>query len=288
MARIACSPITWTGTLYENVLDDVAGAGYAGVEAHVAEIEAHSRQPARLRALLDVRQLALSSVPFTGWYFDRELWPEERERLRRLTDFAAEVGGEGTIVVFRTVPNPARRDMVAGHPPLLPLDANRLERLSDVLNRYCDVCAGAGLRGALANRVGTFIETPDELEAVAERTEASLVWLAPDLGHWAYAGGDPAALVRVHRDRIVYPRLKGFDQAVFEHTREERLGVGAFVHNGGFTELGAGTVDLEQVLQPLLGAEYDGWLCVEIELTTSTPRESATISRDFLRQRLHW
>ncbi|MDQ3701449.1 MAG: xylose isomerase, partial [Chloroflexota bacterium] len=60
------------------------------------------------------------------------------------------------------------------------------------------------------------------------------------------------------------------------------------VQNGGFTELGAGSVDVDQALQPLLRAEYDGWLCVELELTTSTPRESATTSRDFLRQRLHW
>ncbi len=287
MARIACSPLTWTGALYEHVLDDVAGAGYAGVEGNGPAVEAFSRQPGRLRALLEDRLLDLTAVPFVGWYFEREAWPEELERLRRLADFVAEVESGG-IVVFRTMPHPARRDMVAGQAPLLPLDASRLGRLAETLNRYCDVCTDFGLRGVLANRVGSFIETPDELEAVVERTEGSLVGLGPDLGHWAYAGGDPAALLRDHSDRMVYPRLKDFDRAVFDQTCAERRGLASFVQAGGFTELGAGSLDFERILRPLTDADYDGWLCVELEATTRTPRESATISRDFLRDRLHW
>ncbi|MGH2353439.1 MAG: sugar phosphate isomerase/epimerase family protein, partial [Chloroflexota bacterium] len=201
MARVACSPLTWIGVRYEQVLDDVAGAGYAGVEAHRLSIEAFATQPGRLRALLEERSLTLTAVPFAGWYFERDQQNEELERLRRLADFVAEVVGQG-IVVFRTVPHPARRDMMAGQPPLLPLDEDRLGYLAEALNRSCDLCRDFGLRGALANRVGSFIETPDEFEAVVERTEPDLVWLAPDLGHWAYAGGDPAALVRTQRPRI--------------------------------------------------------------------------------------
>jgi inosose dehydratase len=288
MARVACSPLNWHGVLYEHVLDDVAGAGYAGVEAHSQALTDFARQAPRLRGLLDDRTLTLTAVPFTGTYFEREEWKDEVERLRRVADFLAEASTEG-IVVFRTVPHPARRDMQAGQPPLLPLDANRMGRLAETLNRYGDLCLSFGLRGAVANRVGSYLETPDEMEAVLERTEPDLVRLAPDVGHWVYAGGAPATLIRTHRDRLLYPRLKDFDRAVFDKTCEEHLGFPSFVRAGGFKELGAGDLDLAAELMPLENAEWDGWVCVELEMSeTHTPRESATISRDYLREHLHW
>ncbi|HEX2033257.1 MAG TPA: sugar phosphate isomerase/epimerase [Chloroflexota bacterium] len=287
MARIACSPLTWTDVLYEHVLDDVAGAGYGGVEASTTAMEAFARQMGRLRALLEERSLTLTAVPFSATYFERDQRQEELEHLRRLADFLAEVAGQG-FVVCRTVPHPARRDLVAGQPPLLPLDPYRLGHLCESLNRYGDLCAGFGLRAVIANRVGSYLEAPDELEAVLEQTEPELVGFAPDIGHWTYAGGDPAALVRAHRERIIYPRLKDFDQAVFEQVKGAHQGIADFVRAGGFKELGAGSLDLRAVLLPLVEADYDGWLCVELELTERTPRESATISREFLGEQFHW
>jgi inosose dehydratase len=287
MAQVACSPLTWGATLYEHYLDDAAGAGYGGAEAHTAAIDTFARQPGRLRALLEERTLALTGAHFAGTYFDREQWPAELERLRRLADLMAEASSAGT-VVFRTVPHPARRDMVAGQPPLLPLDANRMGYLAETLNRYCDLCASFGIKGAVANRVGSYLEAPDEVEVALERTEPELVAFAPDVGHWAYAGGDPVALVRAHRERITYPRLKDFDRAVYQRTVEERLGFASFARAGGFKELGAGGLDLEGTLLPLENAKYAGWVCVELELTEQTPRESATVSREWLREHLHW
>jgi len=288
MARVACSPLNWTDPLYEHVLDGVAGAGYAGVEAHRQALADFAGQPGRLRGLLEERSLTLTAVPFAATYFEREEWKDEAERLRRLADFLAEVTPEG-IIVFRTVPHPARRDMQAGVPPLLPLDSNRMGYLAETLNRYGDVCLSFGLRAAVANRVGSFLETPDEMNAVLERTEPELVHLAPDVGHWVYAGGAPSTLIRTLRDRLLYPRLKDFDRAVFERICAEHLGFPSFVRAGGFKELGAGDLDLAAELMPLENADWGGWVCAELEMSeTHTPRESATISREFLRERLHW
>jgi inosose dehydratase len=286
-ARVACSPVTWGTVLFERVLDDVAATGYAGVEAHGAAIDAFAKQPGRFRALLEERALALCAAPFSGWYYEREEQRGEIERVRRLADFLAEVG-EGGLVVFRTVPHPARRNMVAGEPPLLPLDRNRLAHLADALNRYCDICRDFGLRGALQNRIGSFLETPDEYEEAIDRTEPDLVWLAPDVGHWAYAGGDVAALVRTHRARIAYPRLKDFAQSVFDRVRAERLGFTSFLNAGGFKELGEGSLDLEAALRPLVVHDYNEWVCVELERSDRPAKESAQISREYLRDRLHW
>ena len=287
MVRVACSPSAWRDALFERVLDDAADTGYAGVELHDAAIQAFARQPARLRALLEERTLAAAGAPFAGIYFEREERKDELERLRRLADVLAEVASEG-VVAFRTVPHPARRDMVAGEAPLLPLTRDRLDRLADALNQYGDVCRDGGLKAALQNRVGSYVETPDEYEAVLDRTEPDLVWLAPDLGHWAYAGGDPATLIRTYAGRLAEVRLKDFDARVFEHVRAERLGFRAFLQLGGFKEPGEGSLPLEPALAPLARAGFGGWVCVDLEHTARQPKESAAVSRQYLRDRLRW
>jgi inosose dehydratase len=237
--------------------------------------------------VLEERQLALAAAPFTGSFFERDLRKEELERLRRRADTIVELDGSG-VVCFRTVRHPARRDMVAGEPPLLPLTSDRFAALADTLNQLCDVCRDFGLTGAFSNGVGTFVETPDELVAVLERTEPDLVKLAPDLGHWAYAGGDPVRLVRDERDRLAYLHLKDFDSQVFDRIREERLGFRHFLRDGGFKPLGEGTLNLEAALMPLERAAYAGWVGVELEVADRPPIEAAQVSRDYLRSRLHW
>jgi inosose dehydratase len=287
MAQVAVSPLAWGTVPVETFLDEAADAGYGGVEIHEATAETFARQPGRLRSLLEERQLAVAAAPMTGWFFERDQQKDEFERLRRLGDFIADVGGRG-VLYFRTERHPARRDMIAGEPPLLPLTRDRFAALADSLNRLCDACRDFGLVGALTNRVGTFVETPDEYQEVLDRTEPELVYLAPDVGHCAYAGGDPVALVRDHRPRIAYLKLKDFDRTVYEAVREERLGFRHFLRDGGFQPLGEGSLDLEAILMPFEKAEFGGWVGCELEVATTPPKEAAQTSRDYLRTHLHW
>lgn len=287
MARVACSPLAWGNVLVETFLDEAADAGYAGIELAEETLDQHAKQPSRLRHLLEERQLALAATPFSGSFIERDLRKEELERLRRRADTIVDLDGRG-VVCFRTVRHPGRRDMIAGEPPLLPLTNDRFAALADMLNQLCDVCRDFGLTGAVSNRVGTFVETPDEFVSVIERTEPELVKLAPDLGHWTYAGGDPVRLVRDERDRLAYLQLKDFDSRIFDRIREERLGFRHFLRDGGFKPLGEGTLDLAAALMPLERAQYAGWVGVDLEVADRPPKDAAQVSRDYLRSTLHW
>jgi inosose dehydratase len=294
VARIACSPAAWGPDLrFEEYLDHAADLGYVGVEATPAAVATFVREKerARLRGLLEERHLTLIAAPVVGHFFDRDQRSAELDALRRTADFVAEING-GAMIVFRTAAHPGRRDMVVGQPPILPLTRDRLARLADTLNELADRCRDYGLSVAVQNRVGTYLETPGEYREVVERTEPDLVGLAPDLGHWAYAGGDVDDLVREWRDRLVYPRLKDFQREVFDKQAEERHGFRAFVEAGGFTALGAGSLPLEAALLRLERVEYAGWLCVELEplspAAVENPRAAMQAGREFLRERLHW
>src|SRR5688500_8181372 len=165
MARVACSPATWQGLLYERYLDGVADLGYSGVEANRDALETFARELPRLRHELHERTLTLVAAPCVGLFFDREERAAGLDRFTRVADFLAEVN-EGAIVLFRTSAHPARRDMVAGEPPILPLDPNRIGRLADMLNELGDRCRGFGLSAAVQNRVGSYLEAPDEYLSV--------------------------------------------------------------------------------------------------------------------------
>ena len=162
--------------------------------------------------------------------------------------------------------------------------------LAETLNRYGDLCDSFGLKGAVANRVGSYLETPDELEAVLERTEPESGRLRPGRGPLGLRRGRPRGPgAGPPATGSLYPRLKDFDRAVYAaHRARSASGFASFVRAGGFKELGAGDLDLEGTLMPLENAEYGGWVCVELQMTEHTPRESATISREWLREHLHW
>jgi inosose dehydratase len=264
----------------------VADAGYEGVEASELAARTFHAKESRLQGLMADRKLLLSGGSFAGTFHERSERAEDLERLRRTADFLANAGSTG-FIVFSTVPHPARRDMVAGVPPLLPLTGDRIARLADTLNEFSSVCLDFGLRGAVQNRVGTFLETPDEYQEVIQRTEPGLVWLAPDLGHWEYAGGDSATLIKEQRERIAYPRLKDLDRAVLQRTVDERRGFISFLGAGGFKELGQGSIDWAEALVPLMTPRFSGWFCMELEHVERPPKESAALSRAFLRDQLH-
>src|SRR6266542_4301227 len=287
MARVACSPLAWRNVQVEAFLDEATDAGYTGVELLEETLDEHARQPGRLRYLLQERHVELAATPFTGSFFERDTRREELERLRRRADTIAQLDGHG-VVYFRTVRHPARRDMVAGEPPLLPLTKDRFTALADSVNQLCDFCRDAGLTGAFSNRVGTYVETPEEFMEVVERTDPDVVKLAPDIGHWAYAGGDPVRLVPEYRSRLAYLHLKDFDSKRYETVLEQRLSFRHFLRDDGFKPLGEGDMDVEAVLMPLERAEYPGWVGVELEVAHRPPKELAQVSREYLRSRLHW
>jgi len=287
MANVACSPLAWGKTRTETVLDEVTDAGYAGIEIHDFQRTEFAKQPGRLRGLLEERHLSIAAVPFTGTFFERDTRKDERERLRRLGDFVSETG-PGGVCYFRAERHPARRDMMAGEPPLLPLTPDRMASLADTINQLCDACRDFGMTGAFTNRIGSYVETPEEYGELIERTEPDLVKLAPDFGHWFYAGGDPLKLVAEHRRGIIYPKVRDFDQAVFDKVKEEHFGFRHFLRDGGFKALGEGSLDVETILMPFEKAEFGGWVGFELEVSDRAPKETAQASREYLRARLHW
>jgi inosose dehydratase len=89
----------------------------------------------------------------------------------------------------------------------------------------------------------------------------SRIGFCPDTAHLAAGGGNPAAQIRQYGDRLRHVHLKDIDRAT-----------------GQFLPLGAGDLDLLDIVRAVRAADYDSWLVVELDSYDGDPREAAAAS----------
>ncbi|HWQ15081.1 MAG TPA: TIM barrel protein [Roseiflexaceae bacterium] len=283
---IGCGQITWPRTVpEEQVLAEIARAGYAGAPA-APRPAATAQDTLALYGRLGLR-------PAPG-YLGADFWrPERRDQIldqaRQYARFMHEVGCTELYVAAGgfdyVAPSGRTRREASGHVrPTDALSPAELRQFADTLNRVGEITLAEGVRSCFHNHVGTVIETRAETEALLALTDPALVFLGPDTGHLAWAGDDPVAFCRDHARRILTMHLKDIDPAVAERGRAEEWDYGAAQRHGIWTELGRGAIDFPTILATLRGAGFSGWLIVETDVTQlSTPLESATVSREYLR-----
>jgi inosose dehydratase len=286
-ASIGTVPILWNnvdvadlrvGADAGTVLDDIARTGYDGCQLGLGFPDGED-----LRASLAARDLRLAEVyasipasvdgPTTGALADL------RERLRVLLAG----GGEVLCIAFDGTPD---RDDFAGRAsdPRTPrLTADGRSRTIELLETIATETRTAGARVAFHPHAGTYIETPDEIDWLARSIDAAALPLCLDVGHHTVGGGDPVAALREYGGRVSHVHLKDVDPEVLAGLRAGTVGsFGAAIRQRLFTELGAGVIDLDAILDVLAERRYAGWLMVEQDSCWPPPAESAAIGRRVL------
>lgn len=293
--RIGNAPCSWgileferatSAVAYEVVLDEMRDTGYAGTE--LGDWEFMPTDPARLSAAVGSRGLSLigAFVPvplaIAASHADGAAAAVRTARLLR------DAGGPDAVIVLSddnaSVPD---REQHAGR--ITPADG-----LSDA--RWEVFAAGAdriaravrddtGLRTVFHPHCGGYVETVAEIDALMQRTDASMLGLCLDTGHLVYAGGDPLDVLDRHAHRIWHVHFKDCHPHIAADARAAGLGYLAAVRARLFCELGAGAVDFGAVLAALRRQAYDGWIVVEQDVFPGqgSPVESARRNRAYLR-----
>lgn len=238
-----------TGSTLDAVRD-ISETGYRGIEIFDGNLlEFESDKNAFRRLMLDHR-LELVAV-YTGANF---IFPDIlREELWRV-DKAAAIGAE-LGASHLTVGGGAKRSTGTTDDDYWRL-AEGLDRVVDIAGRY-------GLKASYHPHLTTIVETPEQLEKIMRHSRINF---CPDTAHLAAGGGDPTALVRLYRDRIVHVHLKGFQAEPF-----------------AFLPLDQGSLDNRAVVRALEETGYEGWLMVESDGCPGDPRTNAASSLAYLR-----
>jgi sugar phosphate isomerase/epimerase len=157
-------------------------------------------------------------------------------------------------------------------------DEGRLARQIALLDEAARILTEEGVRPGLHNHVGTWIETEEEIEAVLSAVDADRLGASFDLGHLAWAGIDPVAMIARHADRVVDLHVKDLDAQLVARWHEAPLPYTEVGAHRFFLEPGEGDIDIDGALAAL-PADYDGWLIIEVDQVHGSPLDSAAISR---------
>jgi inosose dehydratase len=284
---IGCGQITWPhGTPEEQILAEIAQAGYAGAPAYPQG----GRSAQETVALFAKHGLK----PAPG-YFSADFWRvEQRDQIlegaRRMARFMREAGctelylGAGGFEGYVALGGKHRKELAGHVGPDDGLTDAEFRQFADTLNRIGEITLQEGVHSCFHNHVGSVIETRSEMERMLSLVDPDLVFLGPDTGHLAWGGVDVVGFCRQYADRIKTIHVKDIHAEVLRRGQEEQWDYDTFVDNGLFAELGEGCVDFAALLDVLRAAGFAGWAIVETDVTQKpTALESATISREHLR-----
>ena len=262
--RIGANPIGWSNDdlrelgaqiPLETCLGEARAAGFAGMELG----HKFPREAAALREVLAMHDLDLVS----GWYSSSLLTRDAAAELAALEPHLALLEALGAeVLVFAETTGAIhgdRRRPISSRPRLADDDwAGFGKRLTAV----AEAVAVRGLDLVYHHHMGTVIESAADIDALMAATGPA-VKLLLDSGHATFAGADPAALARRHRDRIGHVHCKDVRLPVMQRARQEDWSFLDAVVAGVFTVPGDGGIDFPAVLAELPG--YGGWLVVEAE-----------------------
>ncbi len=248
------------GASPEMLLETIAEAGYAGSELGPPGFFG---TPEETVAAFHDRGLAV-----IGCYVPLHLGvngnaPIEADlvQMRRSCAELVSAGGDGLLVLADEGEAALRRCAPRGPgDEALGLDEAGWGRVAARLERALALAADFGLTAVFHPHVGTYVESPVEVDRLLERCAVALAF---DSGHIALGGGDVVTCARRWRERIAHVHIKDVDFGVLK-----RVKAGAPQDLGTWfgevcRPLGAGDVDLPSLLGELADGGYAGWMVVE-------------------------
>lgn len=274
-----------------HVLDEVAAAGYAGIDLGPV---GYLGWGSELADRLAERGLGLAGAYLELPYTDSEalgkVLPDLDAMLDTFDAVAGRLPGPPPHPTIADAGGPARRARPgrAHVDRSLGLDADGWARFAGGLALVLRRCRDRGYEPTFHNETGTFVEAPWEVERALEVSD---VQLCLDTGHYLVGGGDPVAALRAWADRINQIHVKDASRSVVEAIVAAGDPAEAVWSREAFPRLGEGDVDVDGVLAALRDTGWSGWLVVEQDTLPRTPERFAQAAadqranREFLRAR---
>jgi len=256
--RVGYAAITWGGK-DEQAIEDIADAGYKGIQLRASAFDTWGTKPDVLRALLQKHGLTFAVLSSGNLKYDAASTPQQLEMHTSHAKFVRDAGGELLQVI-----DEKPKDHAPGSE-----DFKRLGGLMSELGRRT---AAIGVPLVYHHHMNSTGEPPEAIDAIISDADPASVWLLFDIAHYYQGGGDPVNGIRRYAGRIKVVHLKdvrGIDAAPGYQ----------------WVELGRGRVDVKGCVAALRAADYSGWAIVELDRVVDpdgTPKASAVANREYV------
>ncbi len=264
----------------EFVLNEVASAGYAGID--LGPVGYLGDGPV-LAERLASRHLGLAGAylefPFSDPEGLEKLFPELDAMLDTFDAVRGAVPGPAPRPTIADASSDARR-LKPGQShadPSLGLDSEAWGRFAQGLSRVLERCRDRGYEPTFHPETGTFVEAPWEIERVLEISD---VGLCLETGHIFVCGGDPLNVLLSAPERVNHVHLKDAYRSRMDQLIADQEPTPSIWSREVFCALGHGDVDLDAVLSELERLDFEGWLVVEQDIFPQTAERFAQATAD--------
>lgn len=258
--KVGCQTFTWEmlGNRWsggpDDLLDAIAGAGYAGIEITDTMIGDYFGRPAAFASALKSHGLTL--VAFAcgsdSGFTEPSALAGDLASVDRALEFVAEFPAALLSYGSATIMSPG------------PLD-DKFKVAADFYNGAGERGKRAGVRVALhpSSHHNTLLGTRADYDRIMALTDPALIGWVPDTGHILRGRMDILDTIRTYLGRVRYLHLKDVDA------------------NGDWAMLGQGVCDTPAVVNVIASApNFNGWLVLEEESDTAAADPAAGVRRN--------
>ncbi|TAN32358.1 2-keto-myo-inositol dehydratase [bacterium] len=258
-------------TPWQRFLDEVSAVGYRWIE--LGPFGYLPTDHAVLSKELERRQLRISGSLVMFPFEQSDAWQKWAAEVERTCAAVEGVGGKYLVLI-----DGLYSDLATGR-ALAPadLDGAGWTQLLNTTARIADVAEKHRLTPVLHPHAESHIEYESQVERFLLEADPR-IGLCLDIGHHAYRGGDPIALLRRHHARIPYLHLKNVDREVQKLVEEEHKTFAEAVAMDVFVEPSRGAVDFTLLRDVLEEVEYDGFGIVEQDMYPAAPDKPLPIA----------
>jgi inosose dehydratase len=264
----------------EFVLDEVSGAGYAGID--LGPVGYLGDGPV-LAERLAQRNLGLAGAylefPFSNPDELKKLYPDLNAMLDTFDAVVGNVPGPRPRPTIADASSDTRR-LLPGRShadPLLGLDGEAWAAFEVGLNDVLTRCRDRGYEPTFHPETGTFVEATWEINKVLEISD---VGLCLETGHIFVCGGDPLEVLRTSPERINHVHLKDAVRSRMDGVIADNEPTPAIWTREVFCALGEGDVDIDGILNELVRLDFEGWMVVEQDIFPQTAERFAKAIAD--------
>ncbi len=256
--KVGYAAITWGGN-DPKAIDEVAAAGFKGIQLRASAFDRWSSQPGELKALLAAHTVAFPVLSSGNLNYQPDAVAANIDLHLTHAKFVRDAGGEMLQVIDE---KPKGRAVT-------PDDYGRL---ADALNTLGEKTKAIGVPLVYHHHMNSTGEPPAAIEAIMRDASASAVGLLFDIAHYQQGGGDPVSAIRRYGKAIKVVHLK--DVRPIEAAPGYQ-----------WVELGRGRVDVKGCVAALKAVDFGGWAIVELDRVVDpggTPLASARANRAFV------
>ena len=289
----ACAPDSW-GVLdypgpsweqsYEQMLDEMVEAGYAGTE--LGPYGFFPTDPKILQPQLEKRKLKLlgSFVPVK--MTDPSVGTAVMERIRKVGHLLATLRAPFLVMADdQSIERNAYSGRIydKGCPTL---SAHQWKHVGQIVADAERVASEFGLDLVFHPHVATYVESPEECERFYDVTSHTKVGLCLDTGHCLYGFGDPVTEAEKYKDKLRFVHVKDCNTKILALARRNKWTFEEAIEHKVFTIIGKGAIDFPEFFRTLLKNGYSGWSVIEQDVkfgaTEIPPKVSVAESMKYL------